>query len=365
MEALVRERQRIQTEIARLEAEDLVLAQQELELNQANHTLRFWKRDKVGLTSYPRSGNSFLRKIIEQLTGTVTGSDGNPDRMLNQQLQQLGLSGEGKMSNDEAWCVKTHYPERVGRARLTISRFILLVRNPFDCILSFFQMMITDSHSQAISLADFTAKYSKLWGDFLLEEVSIWIQFHQHWRVLAERNPDKYLLLRYEDLVGESRAGEVTKLAKFLYQALPNSEHDTVEALTKYFASQPDLVLYPVKPHQHSKLIKSTEFYTNEQFLYVLASARSDLTRFGYWEDVMLEWNRRAGDGKELDLVPYVDKLPDECMAVHPETQSDRFWLNSRYSLRPRTPTDPYARGFDIRWEARLQAIQNPQTTTL
>lgn len=359
MEALVRERQRIQAEIARLEAEDLALAQQEVELNRANSALRFWKRDKVGLVSYPRSGNSFLRRIVEQLTGTVTGSDGNPDRVLNQQLQQLGLSGEGKMGNDEAWCVKTHYPERVGRARLTLSRFVLLVRNPFDCILSFFQMMITDSHSQAVSLVDFTAKYSELWADFLLEEVSIWIQFHQHWRVLGEKHPDQYLLLRYEDLAagGTRRADEVAKLARFLYQALPDSERQA--ALDTYLASQSDPVLYPVKPHQHAtRSIKSAEFYTNEQFLHVVASARSDLTRLGYWEDALVEWKRRVG--KDLDLVPYVDKLPDECLAVHPETQSDRFWLNSKYSLRPRTRTDPYARGFDIRWQARLDALQHP-----
>jgi len=31
--------------------------------------------NRVMLASYPRSGNSFLRKIIEQVTGIFTGSD--------------------------------------------------------------------------------------------------------------------------------------------------------------------------------------------------------------------------------------------------------------------------------------------------
>jgi len=31
--------------------------------------------DRVALASYPRTGNSFLRKILEQITGVFTGSD--------------------------------------------------------------------------------------------------------------------------------------------------------------------------------------------------------------------------------------------------------------------------------------------------
>ena len=31
--------------------------------------------DRVALSSFPRTGNSFLRKILEQITGVFTGSD--------------------------------------------------------------------------------------------------------------------------------------------------------------------------------------------------------------------------------------------------------------------------------------------------
>jgi hypothetical protein len=31
--------------------------------------------DRVAFASFPRSGNSFLRKMIEQITGVFTGSD--------------------------------------------------------------------------------------------------------------------------------------------------------------------------------------------------------------------------------------------------------------------------------------------------
>lgn len=41
--------------------------------------------------SYPRSGNSLLRKLLERVTGVVTGSDTRPDRVLSRALLRNGL----------------------------------------------------------------------------------------------------------------------------------------------------------------------------------------------------------------------------------------------------------------------------------
>ncbi len=38
--------------------------------------------NRVAFTSYPRSGNSFLRKILEQVTGVFTGSDLSLDQVI-------------------------------------------------------------------------------------------------------------------------------------------------------------------------------------------------------------------------------------------------------------------------------------------
>lgn len=43
------------------------------------------------LVSYPRSGNSLLRKLLERVTGVVTGSDTRPDRVLSRALLRNGL----------------------------------------------------------------------------------------------------------------------------------------------------------------------------------------------------------------------------------------------------------------------------------
>ena len=69
--------------------------------------------EKVLLTSYPRSGNTLMRRYLETLTRTFTGSDCDLRRPLNKQLFEMGLKGEGVL-NDSVWIVKTHYPERIG-----------------------------------------------------------------------------------------------------------------------------------------------------------------------------------------------------------------------------------------------------------
>ena len=78
------------------------------------HTPRFLGVDEregpcVVLASYPRSGNSLLRKILEEITGVITGSDTRPgdiaysrlgliacqDRTLGKSLKDFGMEGEG------------------------------------------------------------------------------------------------------------------------------------------------------------------------------------------------------------------------------------------------------------------------------
>ena len=100
--------------------------------------------------SYPRSGNSMLRGLLERVTGVVTGSDTRPDRVLSRSLLRKGLRGEGVV-DWRAWVVKTHWPERYGYRHFHAHRVILLVRNPFDAINSYFNMGLTNTHEQTLA----------------------------------------------------------------------------------------------------------------------------------------------------------------------------------------------------------------------
>ena len=69
-------------------------------------------RGRVGLVSFPRSGSTLFRLLLEQRTGLCTGSDGSLAWPLVFRLRAVGLRGEGRV---DCWCVKSHWPERRGR----------------------------------------------------------------------------------------------------------------------------------------------------------------------------------------------------------------------------------------------------------
>jgi hypothetical protein len=76
---------------------------------------------QVALVSYPRSGNSLLRSLLESCTGILTGSDGHADAPLSRDLAAFGLAAEG-ISDGRVWLVKSHWPERRGAAEVCVPR---------------------------------------------------------------------------------------------------------------------------------------------------------------------------------------------------------------------------------------------------
>jgi len=64
------------------------------------------KGDRVCLASYPRSGNTFLKKFIERITGLTTGGEIRSDILLT----MVGMMGEGHCSTDDVWITKSHSP---------------------------------------------------------------------------------------------------------------------------------------------------------------------------------------------------------------------------------------------------------------
>jgi hypothetical protein len=85
---------------------------------------------KVCMASYPRSGNSLLRGLMEEVSGIYTGCDSRPDRTLSRSLREFGLMGEG-LVDASVWVIKTHFPERSGWKPFSAQRVVLLIRNPW------------------------------------------------------------------------------------------------------------------------------------------------------------------------------------------------------------------------------------------
>jgi hypothetical protein len=67
------------------------------------------EQQSVAYLTYPRSGNSLMRKYFENLTGVATGSDMVMKFQPNIALQFCGFKGEG-IHDNRAWIKKSHYP---------------------------------------------------------------------------------------------------------------------------------------------------------------------------------------------------------------------------------------------------------------
>ena len=165
--------------------------------------------ETVVLASYPRSGNSLLRSLLESVSGVITGSDTAPNRTLSMALQRCGVRGEGVV-DERCWVVKSHYPERRGCEAFAAARGVLLVRNPWDVIDSYFNMTLTNSHNTTMR-DDQYARFAPLFRELAKAEARVWCRFNRWW--LAAPLP--LLVVRYEDLV-HHRHRTLKRVAWFL-----------------------------------------------------------------------------------------------------------------------------------------------------
>jgi hypothetical protein len=67
------------------------------------------EQSSIVYSTYPRSGNSLMRKYFENITGIATGSDMVMKHTPNVALQVCGFKGEG-IVDDRTWIKKSHYP---------------------------------------------------------------------------------------------------------------------------------------------------------------------------------------------------------------------------------------------------------------
>jgi len=97
----------------------------------------------VVFLSYPRSGNTFLRNYLEEITGIVTGSDMSLELTISTQL--AGSKGED-IRDETVWITKGHHPLGIPYVvPHEANKIICVVRNPLDTIPSFFQIMATNT----------------------------------------------------------------------------------------------------------------------------------------------------------------------------------------------------------------------------
>jgi len=119
---------------------------------------------KVAYNTYPRSGNSFLRKVLEGITGTPTGATMSLHTSTSLQIQ--GLKGE-YIADDRVWIVKAHHPGLMPKCLPFVSNKVLCcVRNPLDIFPSYANFANTMTHS--VKLPFDVDKAYPVWWDWFV-----------------------------------------------------------------------------------------------------------------------------------------------------------------------------------------------------
>ena len=116
-------------------------------------------QNNVALSSYPRSGNTWLSKLVEELSGRRTGSI-HPDNAVFQ--RPVG-----------GIIIKTHK-----RDAFRYNRFIHLVRNPFDAIASYYGFVHVFYSDKAEDWETHVRKQCAKWKD----DETLWthvLQYHE------------------------------------------------------------------------------------------------------------------------------------------------------------------------------------------
>ncbi|KAL3924973.1 MAG: hypothetical protein SGILL_000711 [Bacillariaceae sp.] len=160
------------------------------------------------LASYPRSGNTLVRSLLESTTGFATSSDTRADRSLSIALaDKHDLVGEGRVTDP---ICKTHWPERVGCTPYTAARIILLVRNPWDAIDSYWHLNLTNTHTEKATEQAYK-DHQEFFQKLVRNELAVWLMFLEYyWKLIGV----PVLLVRYEDLILD-RKKEVERMLNF------------------------------------------------------------------------------------------------------------------------------------------------------
>lgn len=70
------------------------------------------------------------------------------------------------------------------------------MRNPYDALESYFNLMMTGTHTTSLNEEQRT-KLQDVWESMVKKEICVWQAFHEFW--LSQEIP--LLLVRYEDLI--------------------------------------------------------------------------------------------------------------------------------------------------------------------
>ena len=134
------------------------------------------------LVSFPGSGNTWTRYLVEAASGVFTGSVFN-DRL----IIKAGHHGEARPYSDGSTLLqKTHHNAittyglewRQDHIRQFGGRGVLVIRNPYKAIVSLYNLKLTKSHTESVSAQSLLTKD---FHSFVRENAEKWLEVIQDW----------------------------------------------------------------------------------------------------------------------------------------------------------------------------------------
>ena len=178
---------------------------------------------RVALQSLPGSGNTWTRHMLQQATRRYSTSV-----YCDRKLERSGFPAEClAVTNSTRFysygiVTKTHYPAmKVGHGRtrkdLKPKGTILLVRSPFDFILSDFQRKYNrGDHTKTLPESVFRGPK---WRKWVLQKIEKWIKGAQKQAIANIIGSEHMLVVYYEALRRDPRS-ELTRMLEFLYNTM-------------------------------------------------------------------------------------------------------------------------------------------------
>jgi len=160
---------------------------------------------RIALASYPGSGSTWIRYLIEGSTGIFTGSV-----YKDIQLQLRGYWGEIRDFRDGTTIVQKTHDSSPQLIRDEFGKNgILILRNPYDAVMSKFNYLY-GGHQGRASPDNFDRS---VWEKFVEIEVNDWLDMALNWTSVA--SPHSLLVVHYENVQKDIRS-EIRKITSFL-----------------------------------------------------------------------------------------------------------------------------------------------------
>ena len=214
---------------------------------------------------------------------------------------------------------------------------MLLVRNPWDAIDSYFNMALTNTHTKSLHESVYE-DYSNFFFEMALNEIETWSTFYRGYIKTAKTRGISLLLVRYEDLVSDT-CKEMAQVMNFISPGVSHSERIT--NIIEEKVNAPERTSY--KPRGTQRIGKSFKRYPHALRERMHKNAGPLLSRLGY-------------NIENMERTPFVWERDLQMKYVKEDT-SVSFYVNIGPEIRK---TDKFGRALTSWRKTRTNDDRNP-----